>query len=55
MEDEDHGLRQPNAKSAGTQESDSSVVDSILDGDVQTVFENKDLVDSSTIVDQDRI
>jgi len=55
MEDEDHGLRQPNAGSAGTQESDSSVVDSILDGDVQTVFENKDLVDSSTIVDQDRI
>ncbi|ELZ42659.1 cell division control protein Cdc6 [Halorubrum coriense DSM 10284] len=30
-------------------------MDSILDGDVQTVFENKDLVDSSTIVDQDRI
>ena len=54
MEDEDAGL-QPTAESAGTQESDSSVVDSILDGDVQTVFENKDLVDSSTIVDQDRI
>ncbi len=30
-------------------------MDSILDGDAQTVFENKDLVDSSTIVDQDRI
>ena len=27
--------------------SDSSVVDSILDGDVQTVFKNKGLVDSS--------
>jgi len=47
--------RQSDAGSGGTQESESSVVDSILDGDVQTVFENKDLVDSSTIVDQDRI
>ena len=54
MKDEDSGLQQPNAGSGGTQESDS-VVDSILDGDVQTVFANKDLVDSSTIVDQDRI
>ena len=35
--------------------SDPSVVDSILDGDVQTVFKHKGLVDSSTIVDQDRI
>ena len=54
MEDENRGL-QSTAGSGETQESGSSVVDSILDGDVQTVFENKDLVDSSTIVDQDRI
>jgi cell division control protein 6 len=57
MKDNDSDLRQPNAESGSgwTQESESSVVDSILDGDAQTVFENKDLVDSSTIVDQDRI
>jgi len=41
--------------SENLESSDSSVVDSILDGDVQTVFKNKGLVDSSTIVDQDRI
>ncbi|WP_225333072.1 Cdc6/Cdc18 family protein [Halomicrobium urmianum] len=35
--------------------SESSVVDSILDGEAQTVFKNKDLVDPNTIVDQDRI
>jgi len=35
--------------------SESSVVDSILDGEAETVFENKDLVDPNTIVDQDRI
>lgn len=55
MKNNDSDLRQPNAESDWTQESESSVVDSILDGDAQTVFENKDLVDSSTIVDQDRI
>jgi cell division control protein 6 len=38
-----------------TSESGSSVVDSILDGESKTVFKNKDLVDSNTIVDQDRI
>lgn len=39
----------------GASPSESSVVDSILDGEAETVFENKDLVDPNTIVDQDRI
>lgn len=34
---------------------ESSIVDSILDNDQKTVFENKQLVDSNTIVDHDRI
>ncbi len=55
MEGDETDSGQPDTESGGSQESGSSVVDSILDGDVQTVFENKDLVDSSTIVDQDRI
>ncbi|KKF40160.1 hypothetical protein FK85_23180 [Halorubrum saccharovorum] len=55
MEGDETDSGQPDTDSSGSQESGSSVVDSILDGDVQTVFENKDLVDSSTIVDQDRI
>ncbi len=55
MEGDETNSGQPDPVSGGSQESGSSVVDSILDGDVQTVFENKDLVDSSTIVDQDRI
>ncbi|APW98324.1 cell division control protein Cdc6 [Halobiforma lacisalsi AJ5] len=33
----------------------SSIVDSILDGERRTVFENKQLVDSNTIVDHNRI
>ncbi|ELY91381.1 Cdc6/Cdc18 family protein [Natrialba taiwanensis] len=43
------------AGNAGSSESGSSVVDSILDGEQRTVFKNKDLVDPNTIVDQDRI
>ena len=35
--------------------SESSIVDSILDGERKTVFENKQLVDSNTIVDHNRI
>jgi len=35
--------------------SEASIVDSILDGEQKTVFENKQLVDSNTIVDHDRI
>lgn len=46
---------QPVTESEKLDSSDSSVVDSILDGEVQSVFEDKGLVDSSTIVDQDRI
>ncbi|TMT86592.1 AAA family ATPase [Haloterrigena sp. H1] len=37
------------------QSSESSIVDSILDGERKTVFENKQLVDSNTIVDHNRI
>jgi cell division control protein 6 len=54
-----------NGNSSNTQEqgeydeiptsSESSIVDSILDGEQQTVFENKQLVDSNTIVDHNRI
>lgn len=46
---------QPVTESEKLDSSDSSVVDSILDGEVQSVFKDKGLVDSSTIVDQDRI
>lgn len=46
---------QPVTESEKLDSSDSSVVDSILDGEVQSVFKHKGLVDSSTIVDQDRI
>lgn len=46
---------QTEADDGETSESGSSVVDSILDGESKTVFKNKDLVDSNTIVDQDRI
>src|SRR6056297_2027637 len=38
-----------------TNSPESSIVDSILDGKQKTVFENKHLVDSNTIVDHDRI
>ena len=38
-----------------TSSPESSIVDSILDGEQKTVFENKHLVDSNTIVDHDRI
>lgn len=55
MEGQDSELGQSDTESGESQESESSVVDSILDSDVQTVFANKDLVDSSTIVDQARI
>lgn len=45
--------RDDGAGDAATPES--SIVDDILDGERKTVFENKQLVDSSTIVDHDRI
>jgi cell division control protein 6 len=38
-----------------TDSREPSIVDSILDGERKTVFENKQLVDSNTIVDHDRI
>ncbi len=38
-----------------TPSPETSIVDSILDGEQKTVFENKQLVDSNTIVDHDRI
>lgn len=53
--DDEADSGQSSTESGGSQVSGSSVVDSILDGDIRTVFKNKDLVDSSTIVDQDRI
>jgi cell division control protein 6 len=37
------------------QSPESSIVDDILDGEQKTVFENKQLVDSNTIVDHNRI
>ncbi len=37
------------------QSPESSIVDDILDGERKTVFENKQLVDSNTIVDHNRI
>lgn len=43
MQGDEPDSGQPDTESGGSQESGSSVVDNILDGDVQTVFENNAL------------
>lgn len=45
----------PPPETRGNDDDGESIVDEILDKDIKTVFENKRLVDPSTIVDQNRI
>jgi len=55
MKDNSSNVQEGPNNDRTTPSRESSIVDSILDGDRKTVFENKQLVDSNTIVDHDRI
>jgi cell division control protein 6 len=55
MNDDSSNIQDGKDDERTTSSQEPSIVDSILDGEQKTVFENKQLVDSNTIVDHNRI